>query len=90
MPKDEPRTSETFSVPLDRSTNLSALILSQIVEMRADLDALIVITIEGLASLTGQDAREIASRHESVRQDFVLKHAFRLQDKPPESPEKQS
>lgn len=89
MEPEEPKRPDTFAFTVKTlDGDLTKLILQQMIELRATVEASSVIAIEAFAAISGEDAVEIAKRHDELRQNFLLKHAFRLQDNVPEPPER--
>jgi hypothetical protein len=56
-------------------------------ELRGEVDALAVFAIELHAQVFGTEPRETADRFEKLKDDFVLKRAFALQDQRPRPPD---
>ncbi len=75
---------ESFKFPVT-TTDLTGLLLEQAIEIKSSLDALIVLHCEVLAPLAQKSPADLAHRYEELRKEFLLEHAFKLQDRNPPS-----
>ena len=71
MEKDEKDHPDSFRFTIENA-NFEKLALQQIIELRAQIDALIVLIIERWAD-SKEDAKEIARRYDELRQDATLR-----------------
>lgn len=71
--------SEPFKFTIDANKTLPE-ILQLVLQLRASIDALAVLVIETTASTTHADAVEVARRYEQMQTDFLLRHAFGVQE----------
>lgn len=74
--RDKP---DTFKIAIKNGITLP-LVLEQITQLRAAVDALTILVIETLAHVSDEHPKDIADRYEAKRQDFLLRRAFELED----------
>jgi hypothetical protein len=87
--EDQKPTEFRISVP---THDRVALLAEMLLNVPAQLDALAVLAFELHAKVFAADLTQTAQRYERLKQDFHLKRAFYLQDKPaaPESTEERT
>jgi hypothetical protein len=76
---EEEQNTESFGFTIN-SDHILPEMLQMILQLRASIDALAVLTIETLAQVTHSDPVEIAKRYEKMVADNVLRHAFSEHD----------
>jgi hypothetical protein len=77
---------EPFKFEIDAERTLPEM-AQMLLQIRASVDALAVLTIEVLTLISQADPIDVAKRYEAMQADYVLKHAFDLQENA--SPSKQ-
>jgi hypothetical protein len=78
---DEERKPHTFAFTTEVA-NPTAFLAEMLLQVRASVEALAIITIEELAGDSEEKGVKLAKHYESLREQMLLEHAFRLQDKP--------
>jgi hypothetical protein len=72
---EEEQKTKTFSFAISGERALPE-ILHMLLQLRASVDALVVLTCETLGQVSQTSPKEIAQRYEKMKEDFVLNHSF--------------
>ena len=68
---------EPFKFEIDAERTLPEM-AQMLLQIRASVDALAVLTIEVLTLISQADPIDVAKGYEAMQADYVLKHAFDL------------
>jgi len=82
--QNEQRKSVGVSI---QSSDPQGLILSTLLELRADVSAMGVLVAQMYAKVYGVSFEAVVAKHAELRKKFALDHAFEIHDrhsKPPE------